>query len=101
MPTSRNCNSSSTAIAALLLTASWTHAAGAPDADAAALALGAAYKLYREGAPRIAFRPFKPDIYLVASIMTPAQRPLSNLAKAFARRLLDEIRPLAEASKVS
>mmetsp|Transcript_9712 Transcript_9712/g.39776 ORF Transcript_9712/g.39776 Transcript_9712/m.39776 type:complete len:262 (-) Transcript_9712:153-938(-) len=38
MPTSRNCNSSSTAIAALLLTASWTHAAGAPDADAAALA---------------------------------------------------------------
>lgn len=38
MPTSRNCSSSSTAIAALLLTASCTHSAGAPAPDAALLA---------------------------------------------------------------
>jgi hypothetical protein len=55
------------------------------------------YKLYRKDEQRIVFRPFRPVIYLVASIMTPAQRPLSNLAKAFAAKLLSEIKQLAEA----
>jgi DNA-binding transcriptional LysR family regulator len=55
------------------------------------------YKLYREDDRRIVFRPFRPVIYLVASIMTPAQRPLSNLAKAFAAQLRSEIEPLAKA----
>jgi len=54
------------------------------------------YKLYREGEQRIVFRPFWPEIYLVASIMTPAQRPLSNLAKAFAANLLGELKQLGE-----
>lgn len=35
-------------------------------------------------------------VYLVVSIMTPARRPLSNLANAFARKLRSEIKHLAE-----
>jgi len=54
------------------------------------------YRLYRKDEQRIVFRPFRPVIYLVASIMTPAQRPLSNLGKAFAGKLRSEIEPLAE-----
>jgi DNA-binding transcriptional LysR family regulator len=53
------------------------------------------YKLYREDEQRIVFRPFRPVIYLVASIMTPAQRPLSNLANAFAATLLSEFQQFA------
>ena len=55
------------------------------------------YKLYRKDERRIVFRPFRPVIYLVASIMTPAQRLLSNLANAFTAKLQSEIKQLAAA----
>lgn len=40
----------------------------------------------------LVFRPFTPAVYLVASIMTPIHRPLSNLAHAFVAALREEIR---------
>jgi DNA-binding transcriptional LysR family regulator len=49
------------------------------------------YKLFRGAEPRIVFRPFRPAVQLVASIMTPAHRPLSNLAKSFHGLLRDEV----------
>ena len=51
------------------------------------------YRLYRKDDARIVFKPFKPAIPLVASIMTPSHRSLSRLASAFARTLRDEVRP--------
>ena len=41
------------------------------------------YRLYKEGPHRIAFRPFRPVVNLVATIMSPAYRPASNVAQAF------------------
>jgi len=49
------------------------------------------YKMFSGGEPRIVFRPFRPAVPLVASIMTPAHRPLSNLAKSFHALLRDEV----------
>ena len=51
------------------------------------------YRLYRrEEVRKIVFRPFRPAVHLAASILTPAHRPLSNLAKAFTAELRGEIR---------
>ena len=55
------------------------------------------YKLSNRGEPRIVFRPFRPAVPLVASIMTPAHRPLSNLAQSFHTLLRDEVHRIAEA----
>lgn len=50
------------------------------------------YKAYRKDDARIVFKPFRPVVPLVVSIMTPAHRSLSRLASAFARALRDEVR---------
>jgi len=55
------------------------------------------YKLFSGGEPRIVFRRFRPAIHLVASIMTPAHRPLSNLAQSFLALLRDEVHRIGEA----
>jgi DNA-binding transcriptional LysR family regulator len=55
------------------------------------------YKLFSGGEPRIVFRPFRPAIHLVASIMTPAHRPISNLAQSFHALLRDEVHRIGEA----
>ena len=49
------------------------------------------YRIYRGDDQRIVFRPFRPKVLLVASIMTPAHRPLSTLARAFSEELRGEI----------
>ncbi len=49
------------------------------------------YKLFSRGNPSIVFRPFRPAVPLVASIMTPAHRPLSNLARSFHDHLRSEV----------
>ena len=51
-----------------------------------------AYKIYRKDNAQLTFRPFRPTISFLVSIMTPAHRPLSNLAKAFSQALHDEVR---------
>ena len=55
------------------------------------------YNLFSGGAPRIVFRPFRPTIHLIASIMTPKHRPLSNLAQSFHALLRDEVHRIEEA----
>ncbi len=60
--------------------------------------LGAdSYMRFGGGEPRIVFRPFRPAVRLIASIMTPAHRPLSNLAQAFLTLLRDEVQRIGEA----
>ncbi len=59
------------------------------------------YKLFSGGEPRIVFRPFRPTIHLVASIMTPAHRPLSKLAQSFHALLRDEVHRIEEAYSAS
>lgn len=49
------------------------------------------YRIWRRNDAQLAFRPFHPTIPLVASIMTPAHRSLSSLAKAFSQALRDEV----------
>jgi DNA-binding transcriptional LysR family regulator len=46
------------------------------------------------GQSGVVFRPFKPDIILNMSVMTPANRPLSMLAQAFTSQLSAEISKL-------
>ena len=53
------------------------------------------YRLYRGAGQSLAFRPFAPRIHLTVSIMTPAHRPLSNLAQAFVAALRNEIHRIA------
>ena len=55
------------------------------------------YQLSSGGEPRIVFRPFRPVVRLVASIMTPVHRPLSNLAQSFHAVLRDEVHRIGEA----
>ena len=50
------------------------------------------YRLYRHGGGSLAFRPFRPVIQFIASIMTPTQRPPSILASAFISMLKRELR---------
>ena len=49
------------------------------------------YRLYKKGPHRIVFRPFRPVVNLVATIMSPAHRPVSNVARAFIVEVKDEI----------
>ncbi len=58
------------------------------------------YKRFCGGEPRIVFRPFRPVVRLVASIMTPAHRPLSNLAQSFRKLLSNEVHRIGEAYSV-
>jgi DNA-binding transcriptional LysR family regulator len=55
------------------------------------------YKRFSAGKPRIVFRPFRPVVHLIASIMTPAHRPLSNLAQSFRTLLQNEVHRIGEA----
>jgi DNA-binding transcriptional LysR family regulator len=50
------------------------------------------YRLHRPDGGSITFRPFEPAVHLLASTMTPAHRPPSILATAFAVALKDELR---------
>jgi DNA-binding transcriptional LysR family regulator len=50
------------------------------------------YRLYRSTDESLVFRPFRPVIYLVASIMTPTHRPPSILAGAFISLMKRELR---------
>ena len=50
------------------------------------------YHINRRGGAQLIFKPFKPAVAYDVSIMSPAHRPLSNLAKAFARMLRQEVR---------
>ena len=58
------------------------------------------YRLYRKDDARITFKPFKPAIPLVASIMTPAHRSLSRLAQAFALAVREEVRRVKRDSEL-
>ena len=49
------------------------------------------YRLYKQGPHRIVFRPFRPVVNLVATVMCPAHRPLSNVAQAFIVAVKNEI----------
>jgi len=53
------------------------------------------YAFYRGGESAIVFRPFFPEILLVASIMTPAHRPPSNLVKAFSKQIRAELEQIS------
>lgn len=55
------------------------------------------YKLYHSGEPRVVFRPFRPTVLFTAAIMSPAHKPLSNIASAFADELRKEIRRISDA----
>jgi DNA-binding transcriptional LysR family regulator len=44
----------------------------------------ASYAEYRAADPRLVFRPFRPTVSLPMAVMTPAHRPASQLAAAFA-----------------
>lgn len=55
------------------------------------------YKLFSRSEPKIVFRPFRPAVQMVSSIMTPAHRPLSNLAQAFHAQLSDELHRIKDA----
>ncbi len=57
------------------------------------------YRLYRREDQRIAFRPFEPNVEIVASIMTPAHQPLSTLARAFVEELNVTIRRVVDEAK--
>lgn len=50
------------------------------------------YRRYRPDTGEIVFKPFNPAIPLVATIITPAHRSLSNLGKAFVETLRNEVR---------
>ncbi len=56
----------------------------------------ASYRIYPRESQRIVFRAFRPEVELVASIMTPAYRPLSNLALGFIEELRTEIRRIRD-----
>lgn len=56
------------------------------------------YRIMRGDDQRLVFRPFKPVVHLVASVMTPAHRPLSNLAQAFVSNLKSEIQRIDRAT---
>ncbi len=58
------------------------------------------YKRFSGGDPRIVFRPFRPVVHLIASIMTPVHRPLSNLAQSFRKLLRDEVHRIGDAYSV-
>lgn len=49
------------------------------------------YQRYRPDSDAIVFRPFAADIDMTVSLITPTQRPLSNLAQAFRAMLVTEL----------
>ena len=55
------------------------------------------YQLYQKGTPRMVFRPFKPAVEIVITIMSPAHRPLSNIARGFLHELTKESRRISDA----
>ncbi len=65
------------------------------------------YRILRGNDVQLTFTPFRPVVPLMTSIITPAHRSLSRLAKAFAQALREEIRRIgidftqAELSTVS
>ncbi len=49
------------------------------------------YRLYKQGPHRIVFRPFRPVVDLVATIMSPAYGSISNVAQAFIVEVKNEV----------
>ena len=49
------------------------------------------YRIYRGENQTLVFRPFRPKVFMMVSIMTPVHRPLSTLAIAFTSTLKSEI----------
>lgn len=47
----------------------------------------ASYKLYKSGHGNIVFRPFAPSVIFDHSILTPAHKPMSQLAREFAENI--------------
>ncbi len=45
------------------------------------------YKLYKSGQGNIIFKPFSPKVTFYHAILTPAHKPMSQLAKVFASRI--------------
>lgn len=56
------------------------------------------YRLYRGDSGVLVFRPFRPAIHLVVSIMTPTRRPPSILASAFVSLMKAELRGIRAGS---
>ncbi len=54
------------------------------------------YNIYHPTDPCVVFRPFRPTVLFTAAIMTPAHKPLSNIASAFAEAFRKEIRRISE-----
>ncbi|MCP4074076.1 MAG: LysR family transcriptional regulator [Hyphomicrobiales bacterium] len=54
------------------------------------------YQLYRENGGKIAFRRFVPNFSLSVSLITPKQRTLSNLARAFSTTLANKIDKISQ-----
>ncbi|WP_428776259.1 LysR family transcriptional regulator [Vibrio sp.] len=47
----------------------------------------ASYKLYKSGQGNLVFRPFTPEVVFDHAILTPAYKPMSQLAKVFAENI--------------
>jgi len=54
------------------------------------------YRITRSGHHRIAFIPFKPKVPYPIAVLTPAHKPLSRLARAFAKLLKKEAQSLVD-----
>lgn len=54
------------------------------------------YHLYKQGQHQIVFRPFKPVVKIAITIMSPAHRPLSNVAQAFHHDLITETKRMQD-----
>ncbi len=52
------------------------------------------YQLYKGSQGKIVFRPFRPTVYLVSSIMVPNHKPASNLVRTFITQLKSELHRL-------
>ena len=52
------------------------------------------YRLTRSGRDRIVFIPFRPEVPYRIAVLTPAHKPLSRLARAFASLLMKEAQSL-------
>lgn len=61
----------------------------------------ASYQIYRHGNPKIVFRPFRPLITSSVSVLTPARRPQSLLAKAFNSQFVSTLETLVNSGPSS
>ena len=55
------------------------------------------YQLYKKSPRQIVFKPFSPAVQIVITLMSPAHRPLSNIAQAFIAELRRELYRIRDA----